>query len=90
MGSGRGKGLLDSDQPWVQYPVMAVSGLVAVVVALPMVLGAAGRAVGGWFGGSRRYTSRQSFARGRGEYAVVDPDEDELLGDDDEPEGDGV
>ena len=88
-GAGGAGKFFDSDRPWIQYPVMAVSALVAVVVAIPMVLGAAGRAVGGWFGGGRRYTSRQSFARGRAEYAVVDPDEDELLGDDEE-EGDGV
>lgn len=35
------------------------------------------------FGGSRpaRFTTRDSFARGRGDYAVVDDDEGELLGD---------
>ena len=88
-GGAAGGSVFDAQRPWIQYPVMAVSAAVAVVVAAPMVLVAAARAVAGWFGGGRRYTSRQSFARGRGEYAVVDPDEDELLGDDEE-EGDGV
>ena len=49
--------------------------------------------VGGGLGGGTgagRYTSRSDFARG-GRYAVVDPDEDELLGDegDEELAGDG-
>lgn len=74
----------DASQPWIQYPVAAIALLVAVVSAIPLVLASAWRGVSGLFGGSRRYTTRQSFARGRGDYAVVDPDEDELLGDDDD------
>jgi hypothetical protein len=41
---------------------------------------------GGYGGYGRTYTSRSSFARGRGDYAVVDPDEGELLGDDSDEE----
>jgi hypothetical protein len=94
--------LLDSDAPWVRYPVMAVAALVAVVGAIPLVVaavwrtaaGAAGRwggsSGGGWSrlggGASRRFTTRDSFARGRGDYAVVDDDEGELLGDDSDEE----
>lgn len=74
----------DSSQPWIKYPVAAISALVAVIAAIPLVLASAWRGISGMFGGGRRYTTRQSFARGRGDYAVVDPDEDELLGDDDE------
>ncbi|EFX03545.1 vacuolar protein sorting [Grosmannia clavigera kw1407] len=37
-------------------------------------------------GGTRRFTTRDSFARGRGDYAAVDDDEGELLGDDSEDE----
>ncbi|RAR10169.1 signal sequence binding protein [Stemphylium lycopersici] len=81
-------GAFDSDAPWVKWPIAAVSGLVAVVSALPLLVGsvwrwAAGRmGGGGGYGGyGRTYTSRSSFARGRGDYAVVDPDEGELLGD---------
>lgn len=93
LGDGNGGGAFDSDQPWVKYPIVAVSGLVAVVSALPLLVGsvwrwAAGRmGGGGGYGGyGRTYTSRSSFARGRGDYAVVDPDEGELLGDESDEE----
>ena len=77
----------DADRPWVKYPVAVFSGLVAVLATVPLVIGVSWRFIRGSFGGSsRRYTSRQSFARGRGDYAIVDPDEDELLGDDDDEE----
>ena len=33
-------------------------------------------------GGAGPFTTRDSFARGRGDYAVVDEDEGELLGED--------
>ena len=84
LGDGSGGSAFDADQPWVKYPVAVLSGIVAVLATVPLVLGASWRYISGLFGGSRRYTTRQSFARGRGDYAVVDPDEDELLGDDDE------
>ena len=79
-----GSAAFDADRPWIQYPVMALSAIVAVVAAVPLVVGAGWRFVSGLWGGSRRYTTRQSFARGRGDYAIVDPDEDELLGDDED------
>ncbi|KAF1830220.1 vacuolar protein sorting/targeting protein 10 [Decorospora gaudefroyi] len=77
-------GAFDSDSPWVKWPIAAISGLVAVVAAIPLLIGSVWRfaagSMGGGYGG-RTYTSRSSFARGRGDYAVVDPDEGELLGD---------
>lgn len=75
--------------PWVEYPVAAISAVVAVVAALPLVLGAAWRGVRSLFPGGyggRTYTSRSSFARGRGDYASVDADEGELLGEDSDEE----
>ena len=33
-------------------------------------------------GSGKRFTTRDSFARGTGDYAVVDTDEGELLGED--------
>jgi hypothetical protein len=83
---GESGGTFDSESPWVKYPIAAISGLVAVVAAIPMLVGSlyrmiAGRMGGGSYGG-RTFTSRSSFARGRGDYAVVDPDEGELLGED--------
>lgn len=83
---GDTRSAFDADKPWVQYPVAALSAVVAIVAALPMLLSAAWRSVSGLLGRNRRYTTRQSFARGRGDYAVVDPDEDELLGADDDDE----
>ena len=76
-----GGGPFDTNKPWLSYPIMALSALVAVVAAIPLLVGSLWRSVSG---GGRRYTTRSSFARGRGDYAVVDPDEDELLGVDDE------
>lgn len=82
--SGRGGGGGD----WTKYPVAAVSAVVAVVAALPLLVGAAWRGVRSLFGGGyngRTYTSRSSFARGRGDYAAVDADEG-LLGEDSDEE----
>jgi len=96
LGEPGGGSAFDSDAPWVKWPIAAVSGLVAVAAALPLLVGsvwrwAAGRmgGGGGGIGGGgygRTYTSRSSFARGRGEYSVVDPDEGELLGDEESDE----
>ncbi|KAI1365003.1 hypothetical protein F5Y08DRAFT_305036 [Xylaria arbuscula] len=95
---------LDNDAPWVKYPVIAVSAVVAVVGALPLVASSVWRTVsasisklrgrgdsGGRYSwlrsnGQRRFTTRDSFARGRGDYAIVDDDEGELLGDDSDDE----
>jgi photosystem II stability/assembly factor-like uncharacterized protein len=73
-------GTFDTDNPWISYPIMAISALVAVMAAAPLLVSSLWRSARGAWGGGRRYTTRSSFARGRGDYAVVDPDEDELLG----------
>jgi len=75
----------DADRPWIAWPIMGLSALVAVLGAVPLLVGSAWRGLSGLFGGGRRYTQRSDFARG-GRYAVVDPDEDELLGDDEDEE----
>lgn len=81
------------ESPWIRWPVAAVSALVAVVAAVPLVVGSLWRMVsarlggGGGYGyGGPRFSSRSSFARGRGDYAVVDEDEGELLGDESDEE----
>ncbi|KAK8137704.1 vacuolar protein sorting/targeting protein PEP1 [Apiospora sp. TS-2023a] len=91
------------EAPWVKYPVIAVSAVVAVVGALPLLASSLWRSAGsfvkkatgrgdtsyGWLrgsGGPRRFTTRDSFARGRADYAIVDEDEGELLGDDSDEE----
>lgn len=45
-----------------------------------------GGVASGLGGGDRRFTTRDSFARGRGDYAVVDEDEGELLGEESDEE----
>lgn len=75
----------DADMPWIAWPITAVSAVVAVVATLPLLVGSAWRGISGLFGSGRKYTQRSDFARG-GRYAVVDPDEDELLGDDEDEE----
>lgn len=92
LGDGMGG---SGENPFVKYSVMAISGLVAVVAAIPLVIGSLWRMVSGRFGGGsgysglsggygeRRYTSRSSFARGR-DYSSVQDDEGELLGDESE------
>ena len=105
-----GGGAFDSDRPWVKYPVIALSAVVAVIGAMPLVLGSVWRAAssvadrwglggtggrgawsrlsGGGFanGGPRRFTTRDSFARGSSDYSIVDEDEGELLGEDSDEE----
>jgi len=90
--AGGGVGLADAfdrDAPWIKYPVMLLSGVVAVLAAMPMVVGSLWKAVStrlGRSGEQRPFTSRRSFQRGRGDYAVVDPDEGELLGEESDEE----
>jgi hypothetical protein len=79
----------DAGSPWVKYPVMAVAVVVAVAVAIPDVVGRIWRFAQSKMGvgaATGRYTTRSSFSRGRGEYAVVDDDEGELLGEDSDEE----
>jgi hypothetical protein len=61
---------------------MAISAVAALVIALPALLASIWRGVSSLFRGRRtaRYTTRSSFARGA-DYAPVDEDEGELLGD---------
>lgn len=61
---GDGTSAFDADRPWVQYPVVVLSAIVAVVAAVPLLVASVWRSVSGMFGGGRRYTTRQSFARG--------------------------
>ncbi|KAK4240658.1 hypothetical protein C8A03DRAFT_31256 [Achaetomium macrosporum] len=103
----QGNSVFEADRPWVKYPVIALSAVVAVIGAMPVVVGALWRSVKGlgegwglgfgsgggrrgrWSrlgGGTRRFTTRDSFARGSGDYAIVDDDEGELLGEDSDEE----
>ena len=89
--SGSGD-VFDADKPWIKYPIVAISGLVAVAASLPLVAGSAWRGLmgvfgrGGGYGRVGTYSSRSDFSRD-GRYAVVDPEEDELFGDEEEEEG---
>ena len=97
VGSGSSSMIWDAGRPWIKYPVMAVAVVAAVLIALPdtarrvwrRVRSRFGRgsAAGGGSSGARTYTTRSSFARGRGDYDVVtDTDEGELLGEDSDEE----
>ncbi|RFU25853.1 hypothetical protein B7463_g10489, partial [Scytalidium lignicola] len=78
----------DGEQPYIKYPVMAIAGVAAVAASLPLLATSLWRSATGLFskGQNRRFTTRDSFARGRGDYAVVDDDEGELLGDESDEE----
>ncbi|KAH8820392.1 hypothetical protein F5884DRAFT_763859 [Xylogone sp. PMI_703] len=78
----------DSEQPYIKYPVMVVAGVAAVAASLPLLASSLWRSATNAFGRgqNRRFTTRDSFARGRGDYAVVDDDEGELLGDESDDE----
>lgn len=78
----------DSEAPYIKYPVLVVAGVVAVVQALPLLIVSLWRSASSMIGrgSSRRFTTRDSFARGRGDYAIVDEDEGELLGDESDEE----
>ncbi|CAK7234320.1 vacuolar protein sorting/targeting protein PEP1 [Sporothrix curviconia] len=110
---GSSRFTVDSDAPYIKYPIIAAAGVVAVISTLPLLATALWRTIAGFverrtgaslgsgggggdgrgawsrlgFGSnSRRFTTRDSFARGRGDYAIVDDDEGELLGDDSDEE----
>ncbi|PMD41536.1 Oligoxyloglucan reducing end-specific cellobiohydrolase [Hyaloscypha variabilis F] len=78
----------DGEAPYIKYPVLVISGVVAVAQALPLLLASLWRSTMNLIGQgrSRRFTTRDSFARGRGDYAIVDEDEGELLGDESDEE----
>jgi hypothetical protein len=77
----------DGEAPYIKYPVLVVAGAVAVVQALPLLVSSIWRSASTALGRSRpaRFTTRDSFARGRGDYAAVD-DDGELLGDESDEE----
>jgi hypothetical protein len=78
----------DGEAPYIKYPVLVIAGIVAVAQALPLLLASLWRSTMNLIGrgSSRRFTTRDSFARGRGDYAIVDEDEGELLGDESDEE----
>lgn len=95
---GESSATFDSDQPWIKYPVIAVSAVAAVVASLPLLVGGIFRSASGafdrvggrsgrsWLSSNRRFTTRDSFARSRGDYAAVDDVEGELLGEESDDE----
>jgi hypothetical protein len=78
----------DSEAPYIKYPVLVIAAVVAVAQAVPLLVSSLWRSASSMLsrGGSKRFTTRDSFARGRGDYAVVDDDEGELLGDESDEE----
>jgi hypothetical protein len=78
----------DGEAPYIKYPVLVIAGIVAVAQALPLLIASLWRSTMSLVGrgSGRRFTTRDSFARGRGDYAIVDEDEGELLGDESDEE----
>lgn len=73
----------DDQAPFIKYPVMAISAVAALAIALPGLVSALWHEVSKLLGRSSRgrFTTRSSFARDS-DYAAVDEDEGELLGED--------
>ena len=98
-GAGGSGDVFDADKPWIKYPIMGISGIVAVGAAMPLLIASAWRGLMGLFGRSGGYgrvggsnypyTTRGDFSRGS-RYAVGDLDEDELLGEDEDEDALGV
>ncbi|KAI5298118.1 hypothetical protein KEM56_004305, partial [Ascosphaera pollenicola] len=89
--SSGGRGIFDSDSPLVRGSATAISAVVAVASAIPLLFSSLWRSFRSRFQGRQRpYASRGAFAARRGDYMGVADDEDELLGtddfDDEEPE----
>jgi len=78
----------DDEAPYIKYPVVVIAGVAAVAQAIPLLVTSLWRSASNAMGRGQtaRFTTRDSFARGRGDYAVVDDDEGELLGDESDEE----
>jgi hypothetical protein len=81
---------VSGENPWIAWPVAALSAVVAVLGALPLLVGSIWRTLRARFGGGYGtipYTSRSSFARRRGGYyAAGEENDDELLGENSDDE----
>ncbi|KAL2070576.1 hypothetical protein VTL71DRAFT_13602 [Oculimacula yallundae] len=78
----------DDEPPYVKYPKLVLVAIVMVVTGAAALASSLWRDARTTFGANRpaRFTTRDSFARGRGDYDVVDDDEGELLGDESDEE----
>ncbi|CZS88800.1 hypothetical protein WAI453_010608 [Rhynchosporium graminicola] len=78
----------DDEPPYVKYPKLVLITIVMVVTGAAALVSSLWRDARTTFGASRpaRFTTRDSFARGRDDYDVVDDDEGELLGEESDEE----
>ncbi|RKF64479.1 Vacuolar protein sorting/targeting protein 10 [Erysiphe neolycopersici] len=83
-----GESSFDNEASYVRYPVLIIAGVVAAVQATPLLISSLWHSITTTLGINRsmRFTTRDSFARGQSEYAIVDEDEGELLGEDSDDE----
>ena len=61
--------VFDADKPWIRYPIMGISAVVAVGAAMPLVIASAWRGVMGLFGrggGYGRVGGADGWGRGQG------------------------
>lgn len=72
----------ENENALVHYPIIVISAIIALAMAIPSILSALGRWAGGKFTRTRRYTTTSSLARG--DYSVVMNDSNTLLGSSDE------
>ncbi|BFZ62307.1 vacuolar protein sorting/targeting protein PEP1 [Saitoella coloradoensis] len=77
------EGVRVGDSPAVRYPIIAVSALAAVVMTVPALLKALGGAVAGMISRNKRFTTRDSFARGGYSTLGRASLDDDILGDSD-------
>jgi len=92
-----GDGQTAGDGSFTKWPIFIISGIVAVISALPVLGSAIWSATVGRLSGrsttrdgytyNRPYTTRDSFQNRRSDYTVVEEDEGELLGEDSDEEG---
>ncbi|KAF8864345.1 Oligoxyloglucan reducing end-specific cellobiohydrolase [Acephala macrosclerotiorum] len=78
----------DQEAWYIKYPVAGIAGIITLAAAAPSIASTLWSSARNAFGGNKpaRFTTRDSFARGRGDYAIVDEDEGELLGEESDEE----
>ncbi|KAK3045176.1 vacuolar protein sorting/targeting protein PEP1, partial [Coniosporium uncinatum] len=62
LGDGMGGGAFDGNSPLVKWPVAVLSGIVAVLAAVPLVVGSLWKAVMGRFGGGSGGVGGRGYA----------------------------
>ncbi|TQS37094.1 hypothetical protein Golomagni_02444 [Golovinomyces magnicellulatus] len=88
LGESRSLKAFENESPYVRYPIFVIAGIVAAIQAAPLLISSLWHSLVTALGinPTTRFTTRDSFSRGQGTYAIVDEDEGELLGEDSDDE----